>query len=249
MKYYDYHTHTPMSDGDLTVGELLQAAGARGFGLGISDHLFCCKLLTPRDVAHYLDELERFDVLRGVEANLGENFTLPASLDKRVDYVIASVHSVQDLNGGRLPLDPYFCARAGDEGALPYTRVFTSDEAKRYLEQILEIISYDFANQRVDIFGHCTVNPFYETLRGGDYLAGWEDEVIALCLRHKVAIELSGLWQCPDEAMVQKALARGAHFSMGSDCHIPAHAANLDYPLELVRRLKIPDEQIFTVTK
>jgi len=70
MKYFDLHTHTVLSDGTKTPKQLLDAAEKKGYGLGISDHIFCCKMLTLRDVEHYLDELDRYNVLHGVEANL-----------------------------------------------------------------------------------------------------------------------------------------------------------------------------------
>ncbi|WP_312642808.1 PHP domain-containing protein [Hydrogenoanaerobacterium sp.] len=246
MKYFDLHTHTVMSDGDCTPQQLLDTANSKGYGLGISDHLFCCKLLTLRDVEHYLNELDRYDVLHGVEANLGENFTLPHKLDERVDYVIASVHSVQDLNGESLQLGPYFCDRAGDEGALPYTRTFTQDEAKYYLEQILRIYEFDFKNQRVDILGHCTVHPFYDALLGQQHLSDWQDETVALCKKYDVAMEISGLWHCPDEELIRKAHLAGVKFSLGSDCHQPKHTCNLDYALNMLHKLGVAEDRLFT---
>ncbi|WP_343256369.1 hypothetical protein [Ligaoa zhengdingensis] len=239
MSYYDLHTHSVLSDGELTVAGLVQAAKAHGVGLGVSDHLFCPRMPAPRDVERYLDELERHEgVLRGLEADLGSNFTLPGRIDRRVDYVIASVHSVQDLKGGeRIPLGPYFAARAGDEGAPPYARVFSPDEAKRYLEQILGVFAYDLAAQRVDILGHCVVNPFYDVLRGDPWLTGWEDEVITLCKRHGVAMEVSSLWNAPDEGMLRRATGAGVQLSLGSDCHRPGQAGCLDWPVAVTRRL------------
>ena len=245
MKLYDLHTHSVLSDGTLTVPELIAETAKHGYGLGVSDHLFCCNLLTLQNVDDYLTELERYDVLRGLEANIGENFTLPASLDNRVDYVIASVHTVKTPQGDAMPLNPYFCSRAGDEGAPPYTQSFKEDEAKFYLEQITQLISYDFKNQRVDILGHCTVNPFYDALLSNPWLEGWENEIINLCLKHDVAMEISGLWCCPRKAMVQKALLKGVKFSFGSDCHTPQHTCNLEYPLQLINELKIPETQIY----
>ncbi len=247
MKYFDLHTHTVLSDGTKTPKQLLDAAEKKGYGLGISDHIFCCKMLTLRDVEHYLDELDRYNVLHGVEANLGENFTLPHKLDERVDYVIASVHSVQDLNGEKLELGPYFCARAGDAGAPPYNRRFTADEAKHYLEQILQILEFDFRYQRVDILGHCTVHPFYDTLMGQKYLSDWQDEVVKLCKKYTVAIEISGLWHCPDEDLIRKAHVAGVKFSLGSDCHQPKDTCDLDYALDMLRKIGIGQDELFTI--
>lgn len=247
MKYFDLHTHTTMSDGSASPEQLVAIAAQKGYGLGISDHLFCENMFTLRDVEHYLDELDKHDVLKGIEANMGENFTLPGPIDDRLDYVIASVHAVPDLDGGILPLGLYFGARAGDPG-VTYHRTFSHSEAKHYLEQILRVCEFDFARQRVDILGHCLVNPFYDALAGDPFLTGWEDELIALCGRYSIAMEISTLWHCPHEDMVRRAHAAGLLFSLGSDCHNPPDSCVLDYSVAMLETLGIGEESLFTVT-
>lgn len=248
MNYFDLHTHTVMSDGSETPQGLLAAAQAQGYGLGISDHLFCEKIFTLREVQNYLDELDRYDVFKGVEANIGENFTLPPTLGSRVDYVIASAHAVPDLDGGTLRLGQYFGARAGEAGVL-YHRTFSKGEATHYLQQILRMYEFDFANQRVDILGHCTVTPFYDALAGDAFLPDWENAVIALCKKYRVAMEISTLWRCPQEDMLRRAHAAGIAFSLGSDCHLPKDSCKLGYSVEMLQTVGIGEQDLFVPRK
>ena len=103
----DLHTHTHFSDGVLAPEELIKAALARGYKyLGISDHLghlAVAKAIEVNEFGQYLKTLKHLQtkyqgqikILIGGEVNIKPSGKLdfPQRLLKKLDYVIASVHS------------------------------------------------------------------------------------------------------------------------------------------------------------
>lgn len=243
MKYYDLHTHTTHSDGLASVDQLETAAREKGYGLGVSDHLFCADMNTLDDVKRYLDDLEGRALLKGCEANIGEDYSMPDAVAKRFDYVIASVHAVPDLQGGRVALGRYFDYRVGESDY--WENPFDEARSREYLETILPIVERTMATQRMDIYGHCTVLPFCETLAGTDFLLDWENALLSLCKKYGVAVELSGLWKVPDLDLVQRAKTMGLHFTMGSDCHIWRDLCNLDYAISTAEQAGLCEDDFF----
>lgn len=246
MKYYDLHTHTTFSDGDFTPEELLRITGEKGYGLGISDHLLCAGMDTIADVERYLNALEAYDCLRGCEANIWEDYTLPDRLAAKLDYVIASVHFAPDLSGGRIFLGRYFGERSGED--VKWERPIDESRAEEYLESILPIIEHTMGTQRMDILGHCTVLPFCELLAGTAFLRDWENAVLGLCKKYDVALEISSLWREPGLDMVRRAKDLGLRFSLGSDCHHPGQCV-LDYSIEIAEKAGIGEESFFVPTR
>lgn len=234
MKYYDLHTHTTHSDGHASVKELLQVANEKGYGLGVSDHLFCGGMNTPEDVQNYLMELEQYPILKGCEANIGEDYSHRDDIISRFDYVIASVHDVPDLMGKSIRLSEYFGKRAGED--CTWNNPFCLGHSERYLTALLPIIEQTMQTQRMDIYGHCTVLPFCEYLAGSKFLTDWENDLISLCKKYKVALEISGLWKEPGLDMVIRARAAGIKFTYGSDCHLIKDICDINYSMEIGKK-------------
>ena len=235
MPIYDLHTHSTFSDGDASPEQLLALYAARGYQLGIADHVFCPGLNESfAQIETYFDALQDYPLLIGVEANIGAPIQWPERLLTKFDYVIASVHAVQ-YKGEQLWLSPYFGQRAGHrpECRLDYDR----RDSRSILEDLLRRIEATFSASRVDILGHCTVLPFYEDLNGTVFLDQWEGEIIALCQKYRVAIEISGLWREPGRGFLEKALRAEVQFSFGSDCHRFAETGDLEYPLQMLTEL------------
>lgn len=246
MNIFDLHTHSVFSDGTLNVEQLIDAYQKNGYTLGISDHIFCSKLDNTEKIRRYLDYLKRFHVLRGVEANIGEDYSLPDDIDRDIDYVIASVHTAyserENINLGR-----YFGIRAGH--IFGDTRKFSEDESKYFLENILKNAEKTFKTQRSDIYGHPTVLPFCEVLKGHRFLSDWENEIIALCIKYNKAIEISGMWRQPEEQFIRKAKKAGAKFSFASDCHRAGEECNLSYPMQMFIKCGLGEKDIFVPKK
>lgn len=243
MKYYDLHTHTVWSDGEASIEALEAVAMKKGIGLGISDHLFSSGLYTLERLADYLEALEAHDVLRGCEANIGEDYTLPDHLAAKLDYVIASIHSAPDLKGGVISLSEYFGERAGED--VRWSWDIDKSRSEEYLEAILPRVEKTMQNQRMDILGHCTVLPFYELLKGKAFLLDWENALLSLCKKYHVALELASLKEEPCLAMVRRANEMGVRFSLGSDCHFLKDACDLTYALQMVAQAGITEAALF----
>ena len=105
-----FHAHTTWSDGVLGIAPMARAAAERGLGyLGISDHTRAAHYANGLDVDRLLEqrrEVERarrevpsVTILHGVECDVLEDGTLdlPDSVLRKLDFVIASVHSHLDL--------------------------------------------------------------------------------------------------------------------------------------------------------
>lgn len=102
----DLHCHSRWSDGFHTVGELAQAARARGYayfaltdhsyGLGVAHGLSSERLREQlREVAALNRRLEGFTVLTGTETDIRADGSLdfPDELLAELDVVVASIHS------------------------------------------------------------------------------------------------------------------------------------------------------------
>lgn len=231
MKYFDLHTHTIHSDGDAVISELLSVANKKGYGLGVSDHLYCSGMDTRSDVCTYLRELEEYPLLKGCEANIGDDYSHDDTIISRFDYVIASIHTVPDLLGGNVHLGEYFGERSGEDCV--WNNPFSLSNSERYLSVLLPVIEQTMKTQRMDIYGHCTVLPFCEHLAGSKLLVDWENEVISLCKKYKIALEISGLWKEPGLDMVRRAKAAGLKFSYGSDCHLKKDICDIEYSIQI----------------
>lgn len=243
MKITDLHTHTCMSDGSLTPEALLRTAQAHGYGLGISDHAFCCNMYTLEDIRRYLQRISQLPVLRGLECNIGEDYALPAELDVQVDYVIASVHAMAGPRGEKYALGDFFCyeSHLTDEESVSYCdRMF--DE---YAEATLQMAEHTFQTQRADIYGHSLVVPFYARRKGTAEAFDFENAVISLCKRYRLALEISGLWESTNDAMVLRAKQAGVRFTFGSDCHLAKDACNLTRALALAERCGLTESDFY----
>ncbi len=103
----DLHTHTTFSDGVATVDEMVQAAIKRGYKyIGISDHLGKLAVANAVEADEFGDYLKaisqakvkyqnKIKILAGGEVNIKPSGKLdfPQRLLKKLDYVIASIHS------------------------------------------------------------------------------------------------------------------------------------------------------------
>jgi histidinol phosphatase-like PHP family hydrolase len=247
MKLYDLHTHSTFSDGDATLEYLVDKATEKGYRLGVSDHVYCGQIDTEAQMERYLDALDRFDVYKGIEANIGTDFTMPDRILGRLDYCIASVHFLPARDGSVLRLSEYFGWRAGHRP--DYNLLYSSDDSQFFLEESLRLMEKSFSRFRVDILGHSTVTPFYMDMDGTQFQIDFENELLSLCKKYNVALEISGLWKEPSKRVIMNARERGIKFSFGSDCHKLAEVCDLEYVCKMIDETGITRDELFIPNK
>ena len=94
----DLHVHTSMSDGDLSLEEVVAIAAERGVTVGIADHVSTRNperfVATVDQLHHYLDAVSAQPVFCAAEFCWCDPFAtdMPAELMERFDYRIGSNH-------------------------------------------------------------------------------------------------------------------------------------------------------------
>src|SRR5687767_178062 len=196
----DWHCHSRWSDGGAWVPELVEQANVRGVALGISDHGLVdnARLRTAGQIAGYLEDLIRHPVLRGLEISIGEDQDTPGLLDE-FEYLIASLHTVR-VPEGSVSAVRYLNYRAGLYPGYQPSLAARFDR-QRYFDLLLASIEETFRRWPVKILGHFCLQPECAAEDGSfelerepepDKVAGdWLDEVIRLCIRSNVAVELN----------------------------------------------------------
>src|SRR6185312_628631 len=95
----DCHAHTTMSDGALSIGELIEAVREKGARPSVADHLstdVSQAVKTIEGVREYLDALEPYDVARGGEFCWHDPLwrELRDDLSARFTHKLGSLHAV-----------------------------------------------------------------------------------------------------------------------------------------------------------
>jgi histidinol phosphatase-like PHP family hydrolase len=229
VRLFDHHIHSRRSDGTVSLEDRAKTA-ATGRPHGISDHYpWPTGMRSDDDVLRYVDDAARLGLRVGIEYDLGVAPPLPRSTHDALDYVIGSVHELT-LDGKRLGYD-LAGAHLKGRTAPPYS------EAARFADPELQRRVLETG---IDVVGHPTMSPLAAL---GDpeaaYPVDWQERFIALCVAHGVAIEINEAYRVPHRAFLERAHARGALFSVGSDSHFAL--VPLDRTEAMIREAGIAD--------
>jgi histidinol phosphatase-like PHP family hydrolase len=235
----DCHAHTTMSDGELTIPELIAVVRARGVRPSISDHIstdVSSAVKTVEGVRDYLDALELYDdVARGGEFCWHDSLwrELPDALTARFTHRIGSLHAVH-LPGVERPLSMFH--RTLPDGLSPVAYMaYHLDELERFA-----------AEMPVDILAHPTLLPLPMRTLPVDEL--WtdalEERLVDALWRAGIAFEISARYR-PHERLVRRAHDRGVRLSLGSDGHTAAQAGDLSFPLAMARLVGAKESALF----
>ena len=233
----DCHAHTRHSDGKLTVAELVERAASLGVRPSVSDHIsraVAKGAATLEAVNAYLDDIERYPVLRGGEFCWHDSLwrELPPDTVRRFTHRLGSLHAV------RLP-----------DGS--YVRAFTRElpaglTPAAYMQAHVASLERLAAEMPVDIIAHPAIAP--PAIQDIELEERWTDELEERAVRALaaagIAFELSNRYPVHDR-LVRRAHDAGVRFSLGSDGHTREQVAAIVRPLALARRIGVRDEDLY----
>jgi histidinol phosphatase-like PHP family hydrolase len=239
----DLHCHTTMSDGYLTLDQVVAAARENGVEIGIADHVSTRNVRRfvsdEGQVRAYLDALDGAPVFRSGEFCWCDTLwtELPAELMDRFDYRIGSNH------GFWLP---------DDSVASPWWETLPPpwDAEPRRLMRIMVANLCDMVRTMpIHIAAHSTMIPPALLERDADVHAWWteelEDRYVEALAESGVALEISNRYRLPHDRLLKKAKEAGVRFSLGSDGHNERQVAKLGWAAETARRVGITDAEMF----
>jgi histidinol phosphatase-like PHP family hydrolase len=249
LNYLDCHNHTAeWSDGRQSIEQVMEKARIEKVRVGLSDHAGLGEYLNSNDrLLAYADFLSQYPVARGLEMDLGRSFLVEPQTRARFDYMIGSVHGME-VEGVRLGFSPLIQFIKGE---LPnYNPLQQIKSLDLFFKTHLQILTREYETQKYDILGHCTMLPPLALGKPEDvFPEWWEDGLIALLLKHGVAMEISNRWKTPYDRLMQKGVAAGLGFSVGSDGHDPAKTCVLDYPKQMMARFQLPENRVFDIAR
>lgn len=245
LRLFDHHVHSDRSDG--TISLEARAASVRIRPHGVSDHFpFGDRLRTDDDVLRYQDDASRLGLRVGIEYDLGVAPVLRATTRESLHYVIGAIH--------QLELSPGEWIRYDEAGAFQKGRIRSFSEVQRFLdadlarrirERTLEVVRRGIERDGIDILGHATMGPLGAASDAElAYPAEWQERLIELCVRGGVAIEVNETYGVPHRAFLERAHARGARFSVGSDTHFEVRP--LDRTATMIREASLPADRFMS---
>lgn len=238
----DLHCHTHMSDGKLTLAEVVAVAAERGVQVGIADHVstrYDWMVSTRVKLDRYLDAIDGAPVFRSAEFCWCDTMwgELPDEVMARFDYRIGSNHG--------------FWMPDGSVGSPWAERLPEAWKART--DELMEIITANLCDMvrtmPIEIAAHSTLLPPALTRLEGDVHAWWtdarEDRYVDALAESGVALEISNRYRLPHDRLLAKARQAGVRFSLGSDGHAPHQVAALDWAAETARRVGVTDRELF----
>jgi histidinol phosphatase-like PHP family hydrolase len=226
-----------MSDGALRVDELVARARERGVRPSVADHIsrdVSGSIKSIRGIEVYLDTLDEYPVLRSGEFCWHDDLwrEVPPSLASRFTHRVGSLHGIHLADGTLIHAFGHHFPKALTAQAYMDAHL---DELERFAEEM-----------PVDILAHPTLVPI--SLRGVAPEELWseahEDRMVAALYDAGIAFEVSNRYK-PHERLVRRAIARGVRLSLGSDGHTAEQVANIEWPLQLTRRLGVADPDLY----
>jgi histidinol phosphatase-like PHP family hydrolase len=233
----DCHAHTRHSDGKLTVAELVERATSLGVRPSVSDHMSRAVAKGARTVEAvnaYLDDIERYPVLRGGEFCWHDSLwrDLPPDTVRRFTHRLGSLHSV------RLPDGSYVRAFARElpAGLTPVA----------YMKAHVASLEHLAAEMPVDVIAHPAIAP--PAIQDIPLEERWTEELEERAVRALaqagIVFELSNRYPV-HERLVRRVAAAGIRFSLGSDGHTREQVADIVHPLALARAAGVRDEDLY----
>jgi len=226
----DLHIQTSFTDGDAPVQSFIEEAKRKGIKiLGISDHYSLWhKVCTPEKFLRYLAELRKYPVYAGVEMDVGYELPLYPNIREQLDYIMVGLHRLD----GKWLFSPYS---------------FRSENPQRIVEKMKAAMIRTMEKIRPDVLAHPTQLPISLRPQAKRLITReWSEDLISAAADHNVAVEINCGSKVPDEEFVKICLRKGVKVTFGSSAHTPSRVGELEYGWQMVEKLGIRQEQIFT---
>lgn len=232
----DLHIHTSFSDGNYTVDEAVKIAEMKGLKvLAITDHYsdlhYRPNRITRSQFSKYVQTLNKFTVLKGIEVEIFQDGTVSISKKKgnELDFVIGGLHSINNIKFW------------GDSNPIW--------NLKRFVETVRVALIKAMESGILDIIAHVSLFPDTIRKRTQRVLPNeWIKSVVDACCDEGVAVELNCAWKVPDERFVDFCVKKGVKMSIGSDAHRRLMIGKTEYAVNLIKRMKIPEDLLFLPT-
>ncbi len=234
----DLHTHTVFSHGRGSIGDNVLAAYRRGLrAVGIADH-------GPGHLFIGVDGVEAFrrmrreivktrrlfpgmEILLGVEANIvdldGSIDVSPASLPE-LDYLLVGCHKLvrpKSIGALRVALRNLFAGWTGGQSTSSLRRLNTASLTAAVRRFPVVAVTHPGLQVGIDTY-----------------------ELALVCEEYGTALEISSAYAAEQENDVRKALRTGVSFLVSSDAHSPDRVGDFTEALDLIKRLRIPEERL-----
>jgi histidinol phosphatase-like PHP family hydrolase len=235
LQIIDAHNHSTFSDGLLTPEQIIKKAITKGYIVGIADHLSRFhKIKTDVDLKRYILYLNQFPCYKSGELDLGQETIFSNELLDKLDYIIGGVHNL------------FWEGKWQNLWLMKNKIERWSEFMSLYKEVTLKAIK----NPVIPF--HILAHP----LKLPPYLMNnfseeeiipeeWIEEILVYMRRHNIAIEINNSERVPSERFIRRALEMGVKVSLGSDGHNENGNCNLNWCLEIVKKLDIREDDLF----
>lgn len=240
---YDLHVHTSMSDGDLSLEEVVAVAAQRRVVVGIADHISSRNtrrfVATEQQLRHYLEAVSAAPVFLAGEFCWCDRFgeDLPSELLDRLDYRIGSNHGFGLPDGTWA--SPWWTELPEHWGG----------RAEGVMDAMVANLCDLVTSMPVQIVAHSTLTPAALLDLEPDIHAWWtddrEDRFVEALRRSGVALEISNRYELPHDRLLRKGKQAGIRFSLGSDGHSAEQVAELAWAVETSHRIGITEADLF----
>jgi hypothetical protein len=231
----DYHAHP---ESGMTVEQALQISKDRGVKFGLVQHAGVKGSSSGDMVSNdealrdWIRSLEGEPVFVGIQAER-TNWMSAFSKDavSKLDYVLSDALTLPSKSGGLVRL---------------WTSEFHTDDPQDFMDRYVDFHLEVMSKEPIDILANPTFLP--EALQP-DYEKLWTEKrmrtVIETAKRHNIAIEINSRYRVPHFGFLEMAKTSGLKFSFGSNAHTADQIGNIDYGVEMYRKLHLKLDQFF----
>jgi histidinol phosphatase-like PHP family hydrolase len=231
----DYHAHP---EEGLTVDRAVALSKRRGVKFGLVEHAGVkdspASKLTGNDAElnAWIESLKGKPVFAGIQA---EHLNWMSAFSKdaiaRLDYVLSDALTMPDKSGALVKL---------------WTPAFRCDDAQDFMDRYVDFHLEVMAKEPIDILANPT---FLPELLQPDYDQLWTEKrmrtVIDGAKKHDIAIEINSRYKVPRLRFLEMAKSDGLKFSFGSNMHTADGIGNIDYGVEMYRKVGLKVDRFF----